>query len=606
MENGYAPPESASNPDNTADVLKTSLAGHDQTQLTDTGTGRLTKHGKESAKQTHALLDAQGHSAEDIRQAVAAVRQELKGTLKDRKNELRALLKSEVKSQWDEQGQTSKGRRKELNAAVRERLVTVLATDAVARSVVDTRKLLTNINARVRSAEEKSLVEKISDNDANFTAFVTKLQSEGNKKVPQNLTLLKYAYIRQQRSDASTQSIPQQKADETEQAQEEQVRITMFEQKLLDRQADLERKRTETAKKLGWRGSFSFLRRPALKRVAVAGIALATVFFAANRFATSAQAESPPPSPAASATTAGVETPRETLARLTETNAPEVEVAPPMGNEEAAPAEAPIVQETVQAPQAEGIQKIDELAATKQSLTEIVKKYNQENRVGISLSVRDVTTGDQLIDVDAGRVDIAASTAKLYTAAAALDAVAKGELRMDERIGNETVAQLLAKMVNRSDNDAWKAFYKKLGLKRVESFAQNNGATNFNITENTTSADDLATFLANLYNQKILPETQTKFLFSLMAGGTTSNEQLLSPSMRGKEFYHKWGGYDRAFNDAGIVVINGRVYAVVMTTSGGSFITMNGVTNSTEYSTRIQAFRDVGTSLVHGLEQVTS
>jgi beta-lactamase class A len=175
---------------------------------------------------------------------------------------------------------------------------------------------------------------------------------------------------------------------------------------------------------------------------------------------------------------------------------------------------------------------------------------------------------------------------------------------MNEKIGSQTVGELLSKMVNRSDNNAWEAFYKRLGSKRVENFARAHGAVNFNASSNMTTPEDLVEFLSSLYRGEILPPEQRNELLRLMKGGTTNQEDLLSPAMGGNSFFHKYGMYDTSLSDVGIVEIKGKPYAIAMTTNGMKLVDDNGLSKNNDMNIRTQAFHDIGQTAIQGLEHL--
>lgn len=535
------------------------------------GTNRITSEGKRIASSIFTSVLEEGRSPEDIRQSVQEIRAGLRVFVADHKKN----LKSQIRTNLEGQGLRQKGQSREFQAMVRQQFSEQLGRNSALQAVSEARKLLTSINQRARDEQDRQAVLN------------------------------------------------------TQNTQEEQPTNIINLNAVIERRVRQERAVTQqTLSRLGWRTSFSGVARLALAALSVLGINT-QVNYQQNRALEVALAPSnavvqdvPIPSHLSL-------TPEQTIPiNIPPVNEPTLK--PLIPNPEKTPIEEEIraaVQrafikqpKTTLAPKSTPVEipanpkppvkeekKVDHLDLAKEKIKTIVEEYKEKD-IDVTLSVRDVATGKSVLEVNPDKVNLAASTAKVYTAAAILDGISKGNIRSEQKMGNTTVGEALKKMVNQSDNDSWMLFYRTFGRIYIQDFARTHGATNFDLPNNTTTTNELATFLSNLYGGKILPSEQTKLLLSWMKAGTTSRENLLSPSMEGHPFYHKWGLFRDMVADAGIVVVDGKPYAVVIMAGGKPFMEDDEKDTITDYSgleNRENAIRKIGPVLTQGLSQTT-
>lgn len=512
---------------------------------------RINEEGKRVAASVFSSVLSEGRSAEDVRVGINEVRDELKTSLAARKKELRGQIQTELAGQ----GLKQKGKSAEFRALVREQLASQIAEDSTVRSIGETRKLLSSINQRARLHAAREELLKISQPSV---AVEDKLAPP----LFQKIELVKGEALEGLETNVDNRAGVLQSR--------------------VDQRLDKERASTKAnTRRLNWKGPISRLARPA-----VAALLAWTLHGSVNFNQAPAVADGPafPPQ----------------MVRAVDSSFTLVQPIAVL-EQESALASATIGQEEPVQVTESSIETGDQFASTQEDLNEIAKEYKKQN-VEVGISVRNVKTGEQILSVNPNRLDAAASTAKVYTAAAMLDAVAKGDVLLDEKIGANTVQELLRLMVNRSDNAAWEKLDRRLGKKRVEDFARIHGAEHFNIDNNTTTPDDLAEFLRNLYNGEVIPDEQKDLMLSWMEAGTTSREDLLTPSMTGNQLFHKWGLFGTVVADVGIVTMNGQTYTIAVVAGGKSFMNQNSaVADSKGMQIRVEAIRNAAELLARSL-----
>lgn len=160
---------------------------------------------------------------------------------------------------------------------------------------------------------------------------------------------------------------------------------------------------------------------------------------------------------------------------------------------------------------------------------------------------------------------VAASTGKILTALAFYHQVENGQASLTEQIGSWPASFQLKEMINISDNDSWSNLEHAVGLPTLNRYAQSLGVTDYDADTNMISAPQLAHVLAQLYAGKLLNHADTEQLLSYMQN--TNMEQMIpavAPS--NVTVYHKYGLYNGALHDAGILADHGHSYAIVIYT----------------------------------------
>lgn len=204
-----------------------------------------------------------------------------------------------------------------------------------------------------------------------------------------------------------------------------------------------------------------------------------------------------------------------------------------------------------------------------------------------------VQTGVSLIDLDSDTqtdlgetaVFTAASTTKVLTAATYMHEVEEGDASLATEIDGSTAQDLLQRMLNQSDNNAWYSLNDYLGKTELQSYAQTLGLTSYDPYNNVITAHDEAQLLVKLYKNELTSSSNTQLLLSFMQN--TNNEDLIPAALpSGSTVYHKYGYLDGELHDAAIISYQGHMFVLVIFTKNSS-----GTTD--DYSSRTQLFHAI-------------
>jgi beta-lactamase class A len=161
--------------------------------------------------------------------------------------------------------------------------------------------------------------------------------------------------------------------------------------------------------------------------------------------------------------------------------------------------------------------KADPIASTtwndlSQQINAVIAEHGD---LDISVAIIDIATNTSanygIQDSFAG-----ASTTKVLTAAAYLDAVENGERKLTASINGTTAKQQISNMTNQSDNNAWAALNQNLSYTTIEEYAASIGITSYKAKNNVITASDEALLLQKLYQRALLNEENTTLLLSYM------------------------------------------------------------------------------------------
>jgi beta-lactamase class A len=166
-----------------------------------------------------------------------------------------------------------------------------------------------------------------------------------------------------------------------------------------------------------------------------------------------------------------------------------------------------------------------------------------------------------------GGAFVAASTAKLITAACFLHDIEQGTHSLNEQLDGYSAEFQLQQMVNQSDNDSWNLLNTDLGLSHLLAYAHSNGTPSYNLDDNSLTATDEAQLLARLYKDQLLSHDHTQLLLSYMQN--TNEEDMIPAALPvGVTAYHKYGLLDGNLHDVGILAYQGHALALAIYTSG--------------------------------------
>jgi beta-lactamase class A len=200
-----------------------------------------------------------------------------------------------------------------------------------------------------------------------------------------------------------------------------------------------------------------------------------------------------------------------------------------------------------------------------------VEELGAQAQTRIGAVVVDLESGERLLDVGGGLVFTTASVYKLHKAYAILSRVEAGELAPDATIGGLSVHDCLESAIVRSENECTEAFIVSIGLDAHLAAAVATGAaqTVNEPFDMRSSPDDFAVYLSRLARGELLNEEHTAMLLDMMRrqvwreGIPAAVDSAVGPA---GSVADKVGWLDGVRNDAGIVTIDGRSYAVVIFT----------------------------------------
>ena len=195
-----------------------------------------------------------------------------------------------------------------------------------------------------------------------------------------------------------------------------------------------------------------------------------------------------------------------------------------------------------------------------------IKRILAENpgyRVGVVLAD---THGGEPRSYGDGTEFVAASTAKIITAAAYYHLVETGEKSLDVPLGSYDAAFQLKAMVNASSNDAWLLLMQDIGYPKLIEYAASIGIS-YDPEQNLLTPAEMAEVLKQLSTGKLLNAEHTEELLGYMQ--QTNNERLI-PAAVGPDItvQHKYGELEGYVHDAALLSSGERSYALAIYTWG--------------------------------------
>jgi beta-lactamase class A len=128
-----------------------------------------------------------------------------------------------------------------------------------------------------------------------------------------------------------------------------------------------------------------------------------------------------------------------------------------------------------------------------------------------------------------------------------------------------TLAKLADLTVTVSDNTAAFVLQRLLGQQDVQQRIRRWRLNNTTMTDNTSTAADAASLMAQLYRGSLLPPEATKSLLSLLQASVFP-PRIAADIPSETAVAHKVGTDVGVYNDAGIVLLNNRPYAIAVFT----------------------------------------
>jgi beta-lactamase class A len=188
---------------------------------------------------------------------------------------------------------------------------------------------------------------------------------------------------------------------------------------------------------------------------------------------------------------------------------------------------------------------------------------NAEHRIGVA--VVDTRSGTLQTFGDVSPY-MAASTAKIITAAAYYHLVETGEKSLDTPLGTFDAGFQLKAMVNTSSDDSWLLLMQDIGYPRLIEYAGSVGLQ-YDPQQNLLTPPDMALLLTALSTGKLLNAEHTEELLGYMQ--QTNDEDLIPAAVDpGITVHHKYGVVEGYVHDAAILSSGDRTYAVAIYTWG--------------------------------------
>lgn len=176
--------------------------------------------------------------------------------------------------------------------------------------------------------------------------------------------------------------------------------------------------------------------------------------------------------------------------------------------------------------------------------------------------VNDLTNNNSLM-INENEIFHGASTTKIITAVVILQKIEKGEINFDVKINGQTIKELLTKMINQSDNDAWGTLNTIATHDDRQNLGINLGMSSLNIDDNKLSPLDMKILLRYLYKGQTLMSDDRSFLFLLMQN-TQDETRIPNPIPLNIPVIHKSGNIDDVFHDVSIVFYDRPYILIVM------------------------------------------
>jgi beta-lactamase class A len=188
---------------------------------------------------------------------------------------------------------------------------------------------------------------------------------------------------------------------------------------------------------------------------------------------------------------------------------------------------------------------------------------NEDHRIGVAI-----------VDTRSGKLQtfgdvspyLAASTAKIITAAAYYHLVETGEKSLDTPLGSFDARFQVKAMVNTSSDDSWLLLMQDIGYPRLIEYAGSIGL-DYDPEQNLLTPPDMALLLTALSAGKLLNAEHTQELLGYMQ---QTNDEDLIPAALDPDItvQHKYGVVEGYVHDAAILSSGERSYAVAIYTWG--------------------------------------
>lgn len=201
------------------------------------------------------------------------------------------------------------------------------------------------------------------------------------------------------------------------------------------------------------------------------------------------------------------------------------------------------------------------MPANLQNKIDRILKGAKGYRVGVALTA--VAGGETRTYGDASAF-VAASTAKLITAAAYYHLVETGKTTMEQELGSYSAGFQIRSMINTSNNDSWLLLMNAVGFPDLIQYAASIGIT-YDPQQNRLTPAEMAVFLKQLYAGELLNPENTKQLLSYMQN---TNVEAFIPAATRPDItvHHKYGQVYGNLHDVALLSFHDTTYALVIYT----------------------------------------
>lgn len=200
----------------------------------------------------------------------------------------------------------------------------------------------------------------------------------------------------------------------------------------------------------------------------------------------------------------------------------------------------------------------------------------------IGVGVVDVSSGAK-VSAGSSAPFVGASTTKVITALAYLKNVESGRASLSQKLAGYPAEWQLKQMLNQSNNASWMVLSDKVGLAQLQAYSRSVGLSSYDVKDNSVTALEDASLLAQLQQGKLLNESNTGLLLSYLQ--KTNNEDMIPFALtRGATVYHKYGQLDGYIHDTAIITSRNRTFTLSIYTTGA---------DGNDYLSRVQVIREI-------------
>jgi beta-lactamase class A len=201
-------------------------------------------------------------------------------------------------------------------------------------------------------------------------------------------------------------------------------------------------------------------------------------------------------------------------------------------------------------------------------------------REGIAVKDLGGTFGGEGVGVGEDLVFESASLIKVLILAELLRQVDKGQISLDDPLGDSTVGRLAKSMIVVSDNAAANLLMDRVGFEEINTLARDLGLKDTHLSrhmldyevrgsgkDNLTSASDMVTLFSAIWKGEFLSSDSRKLALSILRRQRL-NEKIPAALPLGTFIAHKTGELPSIEHDAGVVILPDGAFAIAVLTEG--------------------------------------